>query len=52
MCSHRSTRPLSIASSFGPNVAALDEDDNKKVGEELRHANLPVVPLNPYSFVR
>jgi len=41
----------SIASSSGPNVTALDEDNNKKASEELRHTNLLVVPLNLYSFV-
>ncbi len=40
-----------IASSYGLNVAALDEDDNKKIGEELHHANLFIVHLSPYSFV-
>ncbi len=41
----------SITSSSGSNVAALDGDNNKKVGEELRHVNLPVVLLSPYRFV-
>ncbi len=41
----------SIASSSRPNVIALDEDDNKKVGEEWQSADLPIVLLNPYSFV-
>jgi hypothetical protein len=42
----------SITSSYGLNVAALDEDVNKNVGQELKHANLLVVLLNSYSFVR
>jgi hypothetical protein len=40
-----------ITSSNGPNFMALDEDDNKNVGEELQHAELPIVLLNLYSFV-
>jgi hypothetical protein len=42
---------MSIASSFEPNVTALDENDGKKVGEELQCVNLLIVPLNPYGFV-
>jgi hypothetical protein len=41
----------SIVSSSGPNVVTLNEDDSKKIGEELRRANLPIVPLNSYSFI-
>jgi hypothetical protein len=41
----------SIVSSSRPNVVTLNEDDNKKTGEELRRANLPIVPLNSYSFI-
>ncbi len=41
----------SVTSSFGSNVAALDGDDNKRVGEELRCVDLLVVPLSPYRFV-
>jgi hypothetical protein len=41
----------SIASSSRPNVVALDEDDNKKVSEELQGVDLLVVPLSPYNFV-
>jgi hypothetical protein len=41
----------SITSSSRLNVAVLNEDDNKKVGEELRRADLPIVPLSSYSFV-
>jgi hypothetical protein len=40
-----------ITSSFGPNVAGLDEDDGKKTGEELQCADLPIVPLSLYSFI-
>jgi hypothetical protein len=43
---------ISIASSTGPNVAALHGVDNNKVGEELQCIDLPVNPLSPYSFVR
>ncbi len=42
----------SITSTIGPNVIALNGDNNKKIGEELRCANLLVDPLSPYSFVR
>jgi hypothetical protein len=42
---------MSIASSFEPNVTALDENDGKKVGEELQCVNLFIVPLNLYGFV-
>jgi hypothetical protein len=41
----------SIASSFGPNVLALDGDDSKKTGEELQFTDLLVVPLRLCSFV-
>jgi hypothetical protein len=41
----------SIASSSRLNVVALNEDDSKKVGEELRRADLRIVPLSLYSFV-
>jgi hypothetical protein len=40
-----------ITSSSGLNVVALDEDDNKKVNEELQRVDLFIVPLSPYSFV-
>ncbi len=41
----------SIASSFWSNAATLNGDDSKKIGEELRCTNLPIVSLSLYSFV-
>ncbi len=40
-----------ITSSYGLNVVALDEDNNKKVSEELQRVDLFIIPLSPYSFV-
>ncbi len=42
----------SIAFSSRLNVVVLNEDDNKKIGEELRRVNLLIVLLSSYSFVR
>ncbi len=41
----------SIVSSFGLNVVVLNEDDNKKINEELWHIDLPIVLLGLYSLV-
>ncbi len=41
----------SIAFSIGPNVAALDGEDNKKTSEKLQGIDLPVDPLSLYNFV-
>jgi len=41
----------SIAFSIGRNVAALDGEENKKVGEKLQSADLLVDPLSLYNFV-
>jgi hypothetical protein len=41
-----------IVSSSRPNVIALDEDGSKKVGEKLRHVDLPIISLSPYSFAQ